>query len=682
MFLCSTRKGLFLDETKVQDGKFFGFTRDGKGGWYIFGHKSPDVHIPTMQGFIAHFEIHDGKVTEWKEVLSGLDNGVHQIMFYKEHLYILESYIQRITRVCVKTWKREIIKPLPDAISSWYVVNGLEGSFEEYVHMNALTVQDDRFYIMCPQLRNKIENGQPTQNRNPSIIKMFSSDWKPIDEFDTGKYFCHDLVILGHEIYFADAANTICKINTVTREVSEVWTVDPVSPDLRKICRGLSIGEDGTVLVGTHDFNGNSFLVNVLENKHIQIASPPCCIKRLDVFDFNDETCPLRMSQIVCTRNSITEAVYPELVKVLEENPGESTELGDLTSFLNPNFKIDRENFGPGKNHTSLENIDVLEKQLPPSLVESGRFYLYPKGHGMGWHTNKDNIIIDDGQRNYRMYTVHTTGESYFLYRHTVSKKIHAVRDVDGTSLIFNLMIDSEPFWHAVMCKAGARLSYGVKFGKDILDGMLDEEDGSNICSRAEEDVLTFKYSKVNKNITNYFKIEKGFSTELCNDIRIRLQDVPLIDGITGSGIVNAGIRVSKVYWLPKTQKFLDVYSILFKMVGQVNEIFFNFQLESIDSKVQYTVYEETSRGHYGWHMDVGSFNSRRKLSVIVQLSDPSEYEGGELQIQTGLENPVNVEKDKGTVIIFPSYLTHQVTPVTKGTRRTLVLWVEGPPFN
>jgi PKHD-type hydroxylase len=370
--------------------------------------------------------------------------------------------------------------------------------------------------------------------------------------------------------------------------------------------------------------------------------------------------------------------VYPELVRVLKETPMEGTELGDLKDFLKPDFKVDREDFEPGKNPELLKDVDVLAKQLPPNLIESGRFHMYPSGHGMGWHTNKDNVISDDGQRNYRMYTVHTTGESYFLYRHTVSKKVHAVRDVDGTSLIFSLLIDSEPFWHAVLCKTGTRLSYGIKFGKDTLESSIP-----NIWDSKETGhELTFKYAKNNKNLTNYYIFEKGFSPEMCNDIRTRLQDVPLIDGVVGTGQVNIGIRSSRVYWLPKNQKFIDVYSTLFRMVGRANDVFFNFQIESIDAKIQYTVYDEASKGHYGWHMDIGSINSRRKLSVVVQLSDPSEYEGGELQIQSDNTMPITLEKEKGTVLIFPSYLLHRVTPVTKGTRRSLVLWVEGPPFN
>jgi len=678
MYLCTTRKGLFHDETKVKDGKFFGLTRDGSSGWYVFGTHAKDIHLPTFQGFVAHFELHDGVVTDWKEVVTGLDNGVHQILIYQGHLYILETYIQRIMKISTSTWRKDAIYPLPRAISSWYFVNGLEGTFQDYVHMNALTVQDDRFYILCPQLRNTVEDGYPSQERTPTLIKVFSSDWQLIEEINTERYFCHDLVFMGHELFFADATNTVCKVNIVTKEVSNVWTVDPVSPDLRRICRGLSIGEDGTVLIGTHDFKGNSFLVDVLQKRHVKTEDTPCCIARLDTMDYNDPTCLLRKSQVVCVRNHLTAAIYPELVKAREEHPHDPIELGDLAAFLNPDCKTDRENFTPGKLCISLENLDIIRSKLPAALRESGRFYLYPRGYGVGWHTNHDNLVEDEGQFNYRMYTIHTTDESYFLYRHTVSRKIHAVRDVDGTSFVFNLLIGSEPFWHAVLCKTGTRLSFGIKFGKEALRNMSlpdiwDVED--------PEPEFTFNFQKINNNITNYYKFDKGFSPELCLDIRSRLQDVALIDATVGSGTLNKDIRESKVFWLPKTQKFLDVYSRLFDLVGHSNDVFFKFDLDAIHAKVQYTVYDSSFKGYYGWHMDVGQQHTCRKLSVVVQLSDPSEYDGGELQIRTSGKNPSIAEKDQGTVIIFPSYLLHQVTPVTRGVRRSLVLWVEGPPF-
>jgi PKHD-type hydroxylase len=81
----------------------------------------------------------------------------------------------------------------------------------------------------------------------------------------------------------------------------------------------------------------------------------------------------------------------------------------------------------------------------------------------------------------------------------------------------------------------------------------------------------------------------------------------------------------------------------------------------------------------YGWHLDYGGGISR-KLSLAIQLTDPSEYEGGNLQIMTSGE-PQNMRKQRGLIAVFPSYVLHQVTPVTQGSRQSLVAWVSGPAF-
>jgi PKHD-type hydroxylase len=73
---------------------------------------------------------------------------------------------------------------------------------------------------------------------------------------------------------------------------------------------------------------------------------------------------------------------------------------------------------------------------------------------------------------------------------------------------------------------------------------------------------------------------------------------------------------------------------------------------------------------------------SVRKLSISIQLTNPEEYEGGELKLYDGDEDKTNVmDKTQGTLIIFPSYVLHEVMPVTKGTRNSLVAWVTGPQF-
>jgi PKHD-type hydroxylase len=76
----------------------------------------------------------------------------------------------------------------------------------------------------------------------------------------------------------------------------------------------------------------------------------------------------------------------------------------------------------------------------------------------------------------------------------------------------------------------------------------------------------------------------------------------------------------------------------------------------------------------------MGSGGISRKLSLVLQLTDPSEYEGGNLQVLIGSE-PLNVEKRRGLICAFPSFTIHQVTEVTKGSRQSLVVWLSGPPF-
>ena len=86
--------------------------------------------------------------------------------------------------------------------------------------------------------------------------------------------------------------------------------------------------------------------------------------------------------------------------------------------------------------------------------------------------------------------------------------------------------------------------------------------------------------------------------------------------------------------------------------------------------------------GHFNWHNDIGDGDtSKRKLSVSVQLTEPGLYDGGDLEfLEAGL-NKSEEQRQLGSAIIFPSYLSHRVSIVTRGTRWALVAWFGGPPF-
>ena len=149
--------------------------------------------------------------------------------------------------------------------------------------------------------------------------------------------------------------------------------------------------------------------------------------------------------------------------------------------------------------------------------------------------------------------------------------------------------------------------------------------------------------------------------------------------------------RDSNVSWIDDIwlKKEISYY------VNRANEkAGWNFDI--IDSEpCQFTIYNEGQ--HYGWHTDTdGIFyrsqnkkNLLRKLSVTVSLSDPKDYEGGFLQFDLRNKGEINTSEvitckeimSRGSIVVFPSYTWHRVSPVTKGTRLSLVQWNFGPGY-
>jgi PKHD-type hydroxylase len=150
------------------------------------------------------------------------------------------------------------------------------------------------------------------------------------------------------------------------------------------------------------------------------------------------------------------------------------------------------------------------------------------------------------------------------------------------------------------------------------------------------------------------------------------------VGGFRG-GEVNKNVRRSQVSWLGNTSDTRWVFEKLGDVISKINAQYYRFDLTGFGEQLQLTNYDQSENGMYGWHQDYGMGISR-KLSMAVQLTDPAEYEGGNLQIMTA-NTPQNIRKQRGLIAIFPSYIVHQVTPVTQGSRQSLVAWVSGPPF-
>ena len=153
-------------------------------------------------------------------------------------------------------------------------------------------------------------------------------------------------------------------------------------------------------------------------------------------------------------------------------------------------------------------------------------------------------------------------------------------------------------------------------------------------------------------------------------------KDKGLIKGTTKG---ESDVRDSKISWLYSADKMDWVFRRVTDIVLNLNERFFKFDLFGMNEGFQFTNYEAPS-GKYGKHVDRGMNMVVRKLSISIQLTNPEEYEGGELYLYDDDKGTL-MDKAQGTLIIFPSYVLHEVMPVTKGERNSLVTWVTGKQF-
>jgi PKHD-type hydroxylase len=173
---------------------------------------------------------------------------------------------------------------------------------------------------------------------------------------------------------------------------------------------------------------------------------------------------------------------------------------------------------------------------------------------------------------------------------------------------------------------------------------------------------------------------DKAFTPEECQKIIDYAEQFEKRDaGVSTKGELNAEIRESKVVWITPSPEINWVYKKLTDIITKLNEDYFRFDLFGFTEGFQFTEYNAPS-GHYGKHVDSMFNGTVRKLSFVLQLSDPKDYEGGELQIHLS-EEPNVMKKERGTVVAFPSPTLHQVTPITEGRRYSLVGWITGKPF-
>jgi len=191
-----------------------------------------------------------------------------------------------------------------------------------------------------------------------------------------------------------------------------------------------------------------------------------------------------------------------------------------------------------------------------------------------------------------------------------------------------------------------------------------------------------------------YWHWQSALSNEICDKI-IKLGKTKISEKAT-VGLkkekVNEGVRKSNVCWF--NEQWL--YDLLCPYVYEANKnAGWNFEIGHSED-IQFTEYEKG--GYYYWHRDGGSdhhakyskeitkweayHNKVRKLSMTVNLSHRKDYDGGDLLIKN-YEQEITCKKagHRGSIIVFPSFYQHKISPITKGIRNSLVMWTLGKPF-
>jgi PKHD-type hydroxylase len=153
---------------------------------------------------------------------------------------------------------------------------------------------------------------------------------------------------------------------------------------------------------------------------------------------------------------------------------------------------------------------------------------------------------------------------------------------------------------------------------------------------------------------------------------------------LSGGGAGYEDIRSTLVAWMERSAETEPLYRRMEEAVLALNARFFRFDLSGL-ATFQYALYGGQDGGHFDWHKDYGRdpadpAREPRKLTLSLQLSKPSDYEGCDLQVRAG--NQIDTApRARGALVAFPANVLHQVTPIRSGVRKTLVVWAVGPEF-
>jgi len=169
--------------------------------------------------------------------------------------------------------------------------------------------------------------------------------------------------------------------------------------------------------------------------------------------------------------------------------------------------------------------------------------------------------------------------------------------------------------------------------------------------------------------------VPDAFTTWECDRIVAAIARMPPNDALLLGRNRDHNLRNAKLVWMDDVGDLSWVMTRLIELVSQSNKQQFDFDLREFAESPQVASYDAAKAGHFAWHSDIGHGPEagKRKLTLVLQLSNPDTYDGGDLEIQPSAQI-LSANRAQGSVSVFPSFALHQVTPVKRGIRRSLTV--------
>ncbi len=176
--------------------------------------------------------------------------------------------------------------------------------------------------------------------------------------------------------------------------------------------------------------------------------------------------------------------------------------------------------------------------------------------------------------------------------------------------------------------------------------------------------------------------VPQALSGADCDRLIALVAAQPLRDAGLVKGTTSHALRRADIAWLDDIPQAAWVMDQMIAQVARANRESFGFDITDFGESAQVARYGAEREGHFDWHSDIGAgqWAAKRKMTIVVQLSDPAYYEGGALELRPD-STLATVPRARGLATLFPAFVLHRVTPVTKGTRWSLTLWAHGPAF-